>query len=134
MWEKWVFLAALAGITCLTRSAVGDVAAAGGSDLAAALLEECRSIAAAVGRDPRPAFLEKGLARLTAAGTTLVASMLGDLERGGPTEADHILGDLLRRRGNAPAADRSLLRIAYTSVKAAEARTARERAAGMRPA
>src|SRR5690606_15317841 len=30
MWEKWVFLASLAGITCLTRSAVGDVVAAGG--------------------------------------------------------------------------------------------------------
>ena len=43
MWEKWVFLAALAGITCLTRSAVGDIVAAGGADLAAALLEECRS-------------------------------------------------------------------------------------------
>ena len=43
MWEKWVFLASLAGITCLTRSAVGDVVAAGGADLAAALLEECRS-------------------------------------------------------------------------------------------
>src|SRR5262249_7351106 len=41
MWEKWVFLASLAGITCLTRSAVGDVVAAGGADLAAALLEEC---------------------------------------------------------------------------------------------
>ena len=28
MWEKWVFLASLAGITCLTRAAVGDIAAA----------------------------------------------------------------------------------------------------------
>src|SRR5262249_25355717 len=40
MWEKWVFLASLAGITCLTRAAVGDVVAAGGADLAAALLDE----------------------------------------------------------------------------------------------
>ena len=38
MWEKWVFLATLAGITCLTRSAVGDIVAAGGADLTAALL------------------------------------------------------------------------------------------------
>jgi 2-dehydropantoate 2-reductase len=35
MWEKWVFLASLAGITCLARAAVGDVVAAGGADLAA---------------------------------------------------------------------------------------------------
>src|SRR5262249_17832664 len=49
MWEKWVFLASLAGITCLARSAVGDIVAAGGADLAAALLDECREIAAAAG-------------------------------------------------------------------------------------
>ena len=29
----------------------------------------------------------------------MTASMLGDVERRGRTEADHILGDLLRRRG-----------------------------------
>ena len=29
MWEKWMFLATLAGITCLMRSSIGDIAAAG---------------------------------------------------------------------------------------------------------
>ena len=58
MWEKWVFLASLAGITCLTRAAVGDIVAAGGADLAAALLEECRAIAAAAGYPPRPESLQ----------------------------------------------------------------------------
>src|SRR6516225_3775086 len=53
MWEKWVFLAPLAGITCLTRAAVGDIVAAGGADLAAALLEECRAIAAEAGYPTR---------------------------------------------------------------------------------
>jgi 2-dehydropantoate 2-reductase len=52
--------------------------------------------------------------------------MLGDVERRGRTEADHVLGDLLRRRGGAPGGDRSLLRAAYVAVKAAEARAARE--------
>src|SRR5262249_58855161 len=66
MWEKWVFLAALAGITCLTRSAVGDVVAAGGADLAAALLEECRAVAAAPGYPPRPASLQAAPRRPTA--------------------------------------------------------------------
>ena len=101
MWEKWVFLASLAGITCLTRSAVGDVVAAGGADLAAALLEECRSVAAAAGYPPRPESLQAALGRLTDAGSAVTASMLGDVERRGRTEADHILGDLLRRRGGA---------------------------------
>ena len=102
MWEKWVFLAALAGITCLTRAAVGDVVAAGGADLAAALLEECRAIAAAAGYPPRPESLQAALGRLTDPGSAVTASMLGDVERRGRTEADHVLGDLLRRRGGAP--------------------------------
>jgi 2-dehydropantoate 2-reductase len=127
MWEKWVFLAALAGITCLTRAAVGDVVAAGGADLAAALLEECRSVAVAAGYSPRPESLQAALRRLTDAGSTVIASMLGDVEQRGPTEADHILGDLLRRRGGIADGDRSLLRVAYTAVKASEARAARER-------
>jgi 2-dehydropantoate 2-reductase len=119
-------IATLAGITCLTRSAVGDVVAAGGADLAAALLEECRSVAVAAGYSPRPESLRAALGRLTDAGSAVTASMLGDVERRGRTEADHILGDLLRRRGGLEDGDRSLLRVAYTAVKASEARAARE--------
>jgi 2-dehydropantoate 2-reductase len=133
MWEKWVFLATLAGVTCLMRAAVGDVVAAGGADLALALLEECRAVAAAAGWPPRPEFLERVRGQVTAAGSPLVASMLGDLERGGRTEADHVLGDLLRRRGDVPGAGRSLLRIVYLALKAQEARAAREKAGEVSP-
>src|SRR5690348_18504479 len=92
MWEKWVFLAALAGITCLTRSAVGDIVAAGGADLAAALLDECRAIAAAAGYPPRPHSLKAALATLTDPRSAVTASMLVDVERRGRTEADHEIG------------------------------------------
>jgi 2-dehydropantoate 2-reductase len=90
-------------------------------------------VAAAAGWPPRPEFLERVRGQVSAAGSPLVASMLGDLERGGRTEADHVLGDLLRRRGAAPGADRSLLRIAYVALKAQEARAAREKAGGVSP-
>jgi hypothetical protein len=33
MWEKWAFIAANVGITCLMRAAIGDIVAAGGADL-----------------------------------------------------------------------------------------------------
>ena len=33
MWEKWMFIATLAGITCLMRAALGDIATAGGTDI-----------------------------------------------------------------------------------------------------
>ncbi|HEV8059044.1 MAG TPA: 2-dehydropantoate 2-reductase [Gemmataceae bacterium] len=124
MWEKWVFLATLAGMTCLMRASVGDIVAAGGSDLASALLEECRSIAVAAGWPPRPEFMKAASERLLDPTSTMTASMLADVERGGRTEADHILGDLLRRRGQLSGVDQSLLRIAFTSIKAHEARQA----------
>jgi len=129
MWEKWVFLASLAAITCLTRAAVGDIITAGGTDLAAALLDECRAIAIAAGYPPRPDSIRASLARLTDSGSEVTASMLGDVERHGRTEADHILGDFIRRRAAVSDADRSLLRVAYIAVKAAEVRAARESAA-----
>ncbi|TMV70551.1 2-dehydropantoate 2-reductase, partial [Thioclava sp. BHET1] len=33
MWEKWMFIASAAGMTCLMRAAIGDIEAAGASDL-----------------------------------------------------------------------------------------------------
>jgi 2-dehydropantoate 2-reductase len=127
MWEKWVFIAASAGITCLMRAAIGDIVAAGAADLTTALFAECAAIAAREGFPPRSEFAERTRITLTAPASPLTASMLRDIERGAPVEADHILGDLLRRAG--PAADKSLLRVAYSHTKAYEARRARTDAA-----
>jgi len=130
MWEKWVFIATGAGITCLLRAAVGDIVAAGAAELAAALLGECAAVAARQGFPPRQDFLDRTRGTFTTPGSPLTASMLRDIERGAPIEADHILGDLLRRGGAVAAADRhSLLRIAVAHVQAYEARRAREQAA-----
>ena len=119
MWEKWVFIATAAGITCLMRATVGDYVAAGAADLATSLLTECASIAAAQGFPPRKPALERARAALTAAGSPLKASMLRDIEGGKPVEGDHILADLLRRAEKPD--DRSLLRSATLHVKAYEA-------------
>jgi 2-dehydropantoate 2-reductase len=120
MWEKWVFIATAAGITCLMRAAVGEYVAAGAADLATRLLNECASIAAARGFPLRDPALERALAVLTASGSPLKASMLRDIEGGKPVEGHQILGDLLSRGAGKPD-DRSLLRMATLNVKAYEA-------------
>jgi 2-dehydropantoate 2-reductase len=51
--------------------------------------------------------------------------MLRDIEKGAPIEADHVIGDLLRR-GAASSRDHPLLRIAYAHLKAYEVRRTRE--------
>jgi 2-dehydropantoate 2-reductase len=126
MWEKWVLLATLAGMTCLMRGAVGDIVAAGAAGLMDALLAECRHIAASQDQMIRPDVLQRTRALLTGAGSTLTASMLRDLERGTVTEADHVLGDLLHRQSELAVPSPSLLQIAYLHLKTYEARRARE--------
>ena len=59
MWEKWVFVAALAGITCLMRASIGDIAKAGASELAMTMFDECAMIAASQGFSPRAEFLDR---------------------------------------------------------------------------
>ena len=127
MWEKWVLIATMAGSNCLMRAAVGDIVAAGAENLSLALLDECAGIATARGFVPSAAAMTRNRTMLTTSGSTFAASMLRDIERGAPTEADHILGDLIRRGGGGPS-DFPLLRIAYAHLRAYEARRKRENA------
>jgi 2-dehydropantoate 2-reductase len=126
MWEKWVFLASLAGSTCLFRASVGTIAATpDGEAIIERLFAECRAIAAANGHAVRDAFLERSRAMLFAPGSPLTASMLRDVQNGSRIEADHVLGDLIRRGGAAQAGDDiSVLRIVYSQLKAYEAQRA----------
>jgi len=128
MWEKWVFLAAAAGMTCLMRAAFGDIVAAGGTDLGNAMFAECCAIATAQGFAPSEATIKFSRGAFNAPGSPIMASMLRDIERGAPTEADHVIGDLISR-ADTELPDTALLRIAYTHLKAYEARRKREQTA-----
>jgi 2-dehydropantoate 2-reductase len=125
MWEKWTFIATGAGITCLMRASFGDVIAAGAVDLTLKMFDECRAIASTSGHPPSEAAVTRSHGMFTAAGSPITASMLRDIERHAPIEADHVVGDLIRR-GKGGTQDFPLLRIAYAHLKAYEARRARE--------
>jgi 2-dehydropantoate 2-reductase len=131
MWDKWVFIAAAAGITCLMRAPVGDIVSAAAADLASSLLDECAAIATYQGFPPSQAALQRSRALLTAPGSALSASMLRDVQRGARTEADHIPGDLLDRSGE-PQNTRAILRLAYAHLRAYEAGRSRSQAAPTR--
>ncbi len=124
MWEKWVFIAACAGITCLMRAGVGDIVAAGGAPITEALFAECCGIAASQGFPPGEGLIKQARTFLFNPQSALMASMLRDVERGAPTEADHVLGALLKRVSNGTGAP--TLNLAYVHLKAYEARRARE--------
>lgn len=128
MWEKWVFLASLAGSTTLMRATIGDICSTpDGRSFVLSVIEECRRIAELEGNGPRPSFLEGIRAQLTAADSPLTASMYRDMQRNGPIEADHIIGDLLQRGQQHQAAQSGfpLLRLIYANLKAYEKKRAR---------
>ncbi|MEX2281867.1 MAG: 2-dehydropantoate 2-reductase [Gemmatimonadota bacterium] len=125
MWEKWIFIASVAGVTCLMRASIGDIVAAGGAEIGLELFDQCAAIATRHGFPPSEPSVTRSHRMLTTAGSSLTASMLRDIERGARTEADHIVGDLLRRNGER-LDDARLLRIVFAHLMAYETRRTHE--------
>jgi 2-dehydropantoate 2-reductase len=126
MWDKFVFLATLAGMNALMRALIADIKTTpAGERLIREMLSECASVARAEGFEFDEARVAQHGDSLTLRAANMKSSMLYDIEHGSPTEGEHILGDLharARHHGvNAP-----LLEIALTHVQAYEARRARE--------
>jgi 2-dehydropantoate 2-reductase len=120
MWEKWVFLATLAGTTSLMRAAVGHIIAApGGRDFILGVRDEIAGIAKAAGHAPREPFLTRTQGMLTTEGSPLTASMFRDIKAGAAVEADHVIGDLVTR-AEAAKLPVPKLRTIYTHLKAYE--------------
>jgi 2-dehydropantoate 2-reductase len=120
MWNKFVFLAAFAGITSLMRASIGTILQTShGRERILHLLEETRSVAQAEGYAPPDAMMQDYRALLTKEGSTLTSSMLRDIGAGRRTEGEHILGNMLERarRHELPA---PLLAIAAAYVQAYE--------------
>jgi 2-dehydropantoate 2-reductase len=98
MWEKFVMITAMAGMNCLMRGTIGEIAATDdGPALVRALLAETALVAEAAGFPPRPAYREQIGRMLTEPGSANNASMHHDLAHGSRTEAEWIVGDMRRR-------------------------------------
>jgi 2-dehydropantoate 2-reductase len=125
MWEKFVMMGAMAGMNCLMRGNIGEIVATEeGEKLMIEALAECQEVAAAAGHEPRPQSRERVQAMLTEPGSINSASMRQDLEAGRRTEADAIVGDMLRRaRGFGISTP--LLRAAWCHLQVHENRLAR---------
>ena len=124
MWEKFVLLATMASMTCLMRGNVGQIMAAeGGEARMLATLAEADAVAGAAGHASRPPRLAAARGTLTERGSSFAASMLRDVERGGRTEAAHVVGDMVARAGAAGLAA-PMLATAWCHLQVHEARVA----------
>ncbi len=98
LWDKWVMLATMAGITGLMRGSIGEVmATTDGRTLIEAFLGETIAVATAAGYGPSETYLDNIRKIILTPGSSAKASLLRDIERGGRSEGAHLIGDLLRR-------------------------------------
>jgi len=100
MWNKFFGFACNATIASLTRSRAGTIAStAAGTAFVSAVLDEVSRVATAEGYPPaaETAPIIQGL--FAQVGSAYGPSLLIDMEGGRPTEAEHTIGDLVRRAG-----------------------------------
>lgn len=122
MWDKYVLLAAFAGLTCLMRAPVGAIMqATDGERIANSFIDECAAVAGSEGFRPSDKVLADTRAMMTAPGSDNTASMLRDLENGGRTEHEHLLGDMLAR-AKTHEIEAPMLSVALAHMQAYEAR------------
>jgi 2-dehydropantoate 2-reductase len=125
LWDKWLMLGSIAGMCSAMRGTIGDIMAADdGEAIMSEILDECRQVATAEGYPPSDKAFATVKGALTQKGGKSVASILGDIEKGGAVEGRQIVGDMLARaRKHGIAAPN--LRFCYAHLQAYEARRAR---------
>jgi len=116
LWDKWTFLATLAGINTLMRANIGEIVATEfGEQVTKQMFDECCSVA----KNSQYPISEKTQAQslgiLQKPNSDFTASMLRDLESGYQTEHEHIIGSMLRR-GRALNLSCPSLQLAYTQL------------------
>ena len=126
LWEKFVLITTLAGMTCLNRAAVGDVIRTDdGMKFTRELLEECLSAARFYNHYPRPFSIKEMEEGMFDRDSPLSASMLRDIESGQKTEAKHIILDMIKRSkesGN----EARILSLVWMTLQARDNRVLRE--------
>lgn len=120
MWHKYLFIATMSGMTTLMNSAVGPIRdAVDGLDLTRQLFEEVALIMRKSGASLADDIVERHMNGFSKQGYPVKSSMLRDMEKGLPVEADHLQGYLLTlaKQHNIEA---PLLRTIYNKLKVYE--------------
>lgn len=124
MWEKFVMITTMAGMNCLMRGTIGEIAGTqDGAALMLELFEENQAVAKAAGFPLRQGYIDQIAAMLTEKGSVNNASMHHDLAHGSRTEGEFIIGDM-RRRAAALGLATPLLRAAWAHLQVYENRRA----------
>jgi 2-dehydropantoate 2-reductase len=117
LWEKFCFLAAFAGCTCLARQPIGVIRA--DADLRAtfeAAVDEAWHVGRALNISLADDYVAKAMAAIDALPAEMKASMLHDLTAGRPLEAPWLSGAVSRMAAEV-GVDAPVSRVLYAAVK-----------------
>lgn len=115
IWKKYIFISAMAGMTCLTRSSIGPILKSpNGMEIYERLVKEISAIGESQEKTLDADVWEQTMKRVRTLSDEMKSSMLRDMEKGLPIETDHFHGTLLKL---APAdLDIPLLKTIYSTL------------------
>ncbi|WGV59236.1 2-dehydropantoate 2-reductase [Brevibacillus brevis] len=123
-WHKYLFIATFSGITTLMNSAVGPIReSALGVELTRQLADEIASVMNALEAPIKPDIVDKQMETFQNQRPQTKSSMLRDMEKGLPVEADHLQGYLLER-AEQKGVSTPLLKVVYNNLKVYEQKRA----------
>lgn len=97
LWSKLVYICALSGMMCITRSSFTDVLNTPATlDMTWKVMREVVTVARARGIDLEEGFVDRVMAQFTEADGMMMSSMYSDLQRGNPLEVNVLNGALSR--------------------------------------
>ncbi|AQQ51989.1 ketopantoate reductase family protein [Planococcus lenghuensis] len=116
MWHKYLFITAMSGITSLFEAPIGPIRDLdSGQRAIKALLNEITAIMQAVDAPIREDIADVLFERINGLGHAMKSSMQRDVEKGAPTEADHLQGYLLKQ-AHAQGIEAPLLETIHTKL------------------
>ncbi len=98
MWQKYLFITSLSGITSLFRAPIGPIREqTKGAETIKSLLHETVVIMTAIGALLSEGAMDATWNRLNEIGHGMKSSLQRDMEKSLPTEGDHLFGFLLKK-------------------------------------
>ncbi|MBO8165088.1 MAG: 2-dehydropantoate 2-reductase [Brevibacillus sp.] len=124
MWNKYLFIVTLSGMTTLMNAPVGPIREAKyGLELTRQLFSEAAAVMRAAGAPLAEDVVERQMKLFEAQGYKMKSSMLRDMEKGLPVEVEHLQGYLLRL-AEEKQMEVPLLRVVYNNLKVYELKRA----------
>jgi 2-dehydropantoate 2-reductase len=120
VWQKYLYITMVSGITTLMNSSVGPINASPyGAQLVRQLTEEVALVMKSWDAPIDADIVDKQTEMFQNTHASMKSSMLRDMEKGLPVEADHLQGYLLKRASQLDLST-PLLKVVYNNLKVYE--------------